>query len=237
MPDTDYLDLSDGTIKTFENEWLLRYVNEPVHPHVDASGKLAADILTKPQTDHIAKRMSVSLFGLFQGSDIAWRPIKGISNSDEVHKEWKPGDAGRMPTASEYQYEVGVGYWRIPIKHLNGKEIKIDDITYSCSIKHQPTVCNYWHFELHVCDPSGNHLIGKDNDEDKQFQKLRKKVAKLILPTLIEQAKSEVPPPAPVNYPEDMYKQSIGTSVEEEKEDISTAILETSSEPKALKET
>ncbi|QNE38589.1 hypothetical protein F1C16_02990 [Hymenobacter sp. NBH84] len=208
LPKEDYILLNDTAVLNLADHWLLRHDKEAVHPRTD-NGKLTNNIITKPQTDHLTKNLSLSLFGLFQGEDTAWWPIKGITNSAEVHKEWQTGEEGRVPSEQEYYCEAQPGYWRISIKWLHGRKFTVDGKEYKCSIKHAPTVCNYWHFELHVCDPEGNNIAGKDHAESQKLQTLRKKVAKLLIPSLIENGLSEVPPPEPVEFSESIYRQCL----------------------------
>lgn len=102
--------------------------------------------------------LSVNLLSVFRKQDAAFMVLG--SAGDPQHQEWKQGNDPFIVDDRLLKYSRYRGFVGIKIKDLNRakidkRDIKVDGVTIRkdevhFKIEHAPTLCNFWHFNIHI---------------------------------------------------------------------------------------
>lgn len=193
VPQVDYLFLDCAHFVS--TGYLIRRLD---HPAVtDAAGMIDEKSFKFPQGDHLVRHFSVSLLGTYEVYDACWKIINKGERAEVLHGAWVPGVPGICPSPDDATLagDNEWGFFWLPIASLHGQRFQVGNAIYSCQVVHQPTHCNFWHFELRFFDEQG-----KDAKEDKYPGK----IASGIRAKLMSVASTVALPPAP--WPEPLYR-------------------------------
>jgi hypothetical protein len=167
----------------------------PEHlPLLGEDGKILPGQLSSP-TEDIARGFSVNLLGLFQIEDVGWRPLK-----EDLSKYWEEGEEGLSPQEGEAEYKEPTtwNYYWLDIQDVHGVSFTSSGKQFTCCVCHKPTLCNYWHFELHFHDANGIVVSQMSSNQ-------KGKAARSIRPWLIERVKTSPLHPKIVLWPSLLY--------------------------------
>lgn len=101
--------------------------------------------------------LSTSLFGVFTDNDIIFNVV-----NTSLNEPCEPNHNSRTPIFEEdFVITENRSYWSILIDKINNQPVEYDGIDFkaTCSVKHTPTISNFWHFSI-------NWFI---NSEDKHW--------------------------------------------------------------------
>lgn len=139
----------------------------------DAAGKILPDQLSHP-TEDLARHFSVNLLGDFRISDTAWVVSRGEAKA-RLTGAWQPGEAGILPAAGEAECTSASywGYYWLLLREVDGCGFESVGEMFTCYVRHAPTRCNYWHFELHFHNQAGDVYLLETKQRKKVAPKLR----------------------------------------------------------------
>lgn len=182
---------------------VLRRASQP--DVTDMAGKILPDQLSHP-TEDLARHFSVNLLGDFQVRDTAWVISRGEAKA-RLTSAWQPGETGIRPAADEAECTPAThwGYYWLLLQEVHGCEFESIGEKFTCHIHHAPTRCNYWHFELHFHNQTGDVFLLEPKLRKKVAPKLRAWLQDYVHTTHLE------PPPAAVKWPEVIYRTAVAT--------------------------
>ena len=162
---------------------LQRWVNKPTRLNLEKDGKINISLFRLPGREGFANHLSVNLLGVFRPEDAAWQPL-----GQHLTREWMPGTDGILPSETEATCRPHPwGYWWMPIEALHKSILVFEGATYSCCVRHEPSQCNFWHFEVRFFGPDGKDTRGMDDKTKRRF-------TSLLTMRLVEEARPEVLP-------------------------------------------
>lgn len=142
------------TVDAYLNDFfLLRYTDKdkPIK-----KGEL--NLATHFSASQFKEGLSVNLLSVYRKQDACFK-VLGTKDAPQ-HQCWVEGTQPYIPSDDILKYSKNRGYVGIRIKHLytaciEKREIKVqgtklrDDKVYFI-LEHAPTVCNFWHFNIHI---------------------------------------------------------------------------------------
>ncbi|WP_375417293.1 hypothetical protein [uncultured Hymenobacter sp.] len=139
----------------------------------DTMGKILPDQLSHP-TEDLARHFSVNLLGDFQLCDAAW-VLRSSPNKAHLASTWQPGEIGQQPSTEEAECVAAEnwGYYWLHVAELHECAFTSIGENFICRVCHAPTRCNYWHFELHFHNSTGDVYYLEPKQRKKVAPKLR----------------------------------------------------------------
>lgn len=134
--------------------------------------------------------LSVNLLSVFRKQDAAFKVLG--SADDPQHQEWQEGNDPFSLDEGMLKYSRYRGFVGIKIKDLNKakidkRAIKIDGVTIRedevhFTLEHAPTLCNFWHFNIHIegINSNNHEYYLLRNEEGYKNSQLSKVAADLL---------------------------------------------------------
>ena len=157
--------------QNFRSGRLLRRTSQPTI--TDAAGKILPDQLSHP-TEDLARHFSVNLLGNFLAADAAWILQPGPAKA-QLANAWQPGLPGQCPSPEEAECVAADkwGYYWLLLAELHECSFTSIGEEFVCRVCHAPTRCNYWHFELHFHNRTGDVYALDSKQRKKVAPRLR----------------------------------------------------------------
>ncbi len=111
------------------------------------------------QTTEFLRGLSTNLLSICKREDNNWKLKKGAA--DRFKSPWLPNEKVECPTDEDVDWNLNRPYVSVKIKDVlslhqlgigindkAGNPLNVEKLTFE--IKHAPTCCNFWHFEISV---------------------------------------------------------------------------------------
>ena len=168
---------------------LLLRRTEPTDTFYNEAGEFIADLLTEPRLPRtLADGYSTNLAGTFSIQDLGWRVVKGGERSEALNGKWRQGDEPEVPNVPEDMRHTTMPEWNffwLVLDEIHNQEFKGSGHPYRCEVRHCPTRCNYWHYQIHFID-----LQTSPATDTALFPKHYGRVAERVRPWLLERIKA-----------------------------------------------
>lgn len=142
LPKTNYKSITTG----LEEKCLIRhFVANNEQGVVDDLGLLKDYVIASGGEKQLPD-LSTSLFGVFTDYDIVFNVV-----NTSLNEYCEPNHNSNTPIFEEdFIIAENRSYWSILVDKIDNQPVEYDGIDFkaTCSVKHTPTISNFWHFSI-----------------------------------------------------------------------------------------
>ncbi|GHV94192.1 hypothetical protein AGMMS50293_05120 [Spirochaetia bacterium] len=169
------------------NSFFIRRTDDDIYHYLNKYTRLELIEKIIPRTP---KRdvfvLSVSLYGYYDCSHLNIIPV-----DPHFNQNWDRSLPDAKPEEVEYSRKNDAYPLFLNASKVFNYSFKYNKEQFFLSFWHQPTIVNYWHFQLFTSDSEGNHLPRNpkfDEKETKEQERKLKRIAIVVFEYLLSEA-------------------------------------------------